>query len=162
MRLPATWLGRRLVDDQRQDLEMLKDLNVDQARFIALLAKTARMQRDAILGNVAEADLDGVTPERGEHNQTAELGLETFAAESESSSPAAALREAIASLSPMARQELYTLMRVGQGHLAAKKWHRGLSEAATLGENTVTATMLEDADLHNHLAKGLYELKLST
>ena len=140
---------------------MLKDLNVDQARFIALLAKTARMQRDAILGNVAEGDLDGVTPERGEHNQTAELGLETFAAEFESS-PAAALREAIASLSPMARQELYTLMRIGQGHLAAKKWHRGLSETAALGENTVTATMLEDADLHDHLAKGLYELKLST
>ncbi len=140
---------------------MLKDLNADQARFIALLAKTARMQRDAILGNVAEADLDGVTPERGEHNQTAELGLETFAAESDSS-PAAALREAVASLSPMARQELYTLMRVGQGQLGAKKWHRGLSEAAALGENTVTATMLEDADLHDHLAKGLYELKLST
>ena len=140
---------------------MLKDLNVDQARFIALLAKTARMQRDAILGNVAEVDLDGVTPGRGEHNQTAELGLETFATESDSS-PAAALREAIASLSPTARQELYTSMRVGQGHLAAKKWHRGLSEAAALGENTVTATVVEDADLHDHLAKGLYELKLST
>ena len=86
---------------------MLKDLNVKQARFIALLARTARMQRDAILGKVAEANLDGVTPGRGEHNQTAELALETFAAES---APAAALREAITSLSPMARQELYTLM----------------------------------------------------
>jgi len=138
---------------------MLKDLNVKQARFIALLARTARMQRDAILGKVAEANLDGVTPGRGEHNQTAELALETFAAES---APAAALREAITSRSPMARQELYTLMRVGQGHLAAKKWYRGLSEAEALGENTVTATMIEDADLHDHLTKGLYKLKLST
>ena len=137
---------------------MLKDLNVKQARFIALLARTARMQRDAILGNVAEANLGGVTPERGEHNQIAELGLETFAAES---SPAAALREAITSLSPMARQELYTLMRIGQGHLAAKKWHRGLSEAEALGENTVTVTIIEDADLHDHLEKALYETKLS-
>jgi hypothetical protein len=130
---------------------MFKDL------FIALLARTARMQRDAILGNVAEANLGGVMPGRGEHNQTAELGLETFA----ESSPAAALREAITSLSPMARQELYTLMRIGQGHLAAKKWHRGLSEAEALGENTVTATIIEDADLHDHLEKALYETKLS-
>ena len=40
---------------------MLKDLKVDQARFIALLAKTARTQRDAVLGHVAEEDLDGLT-----------------------------------------------------------------------------------------------------
>ena len=32
---------------------MLKTLNVDQARFIAVLAQTARQQRDALLGNVA-------------------------------------------------------------------------------------------------------------
>ena len=51
---------------------MLKDLNADQAHFIALLARTARTQRDALLGNVAEEDLDGVTPGRGEHNPTAE------------------------------------------------------------------------------------------
>jgi hypothetical protein len=137
---------------------MLKDLNVEQARFIALLARTARMQRDEILGNVAEAVLGDVIPGKGEHNQTAELGLEPVAAEA---SPVAALREAITSLTPTARQELYMLMRVGQGHLAAKKWHRGLSEAKALGENTVTATMVEDADLHDHLAKGLYKLKLS-
>ena len=87
---------------------MLKDLNVNQARFIALLAETARMQRDAILGNVAEADLGDVTPARGEHNR-----------------------------------------------------HRGLSEAEALGENTVTATIIEDADLHDHLEKALYETKLS-
>jgi len=30
---------------------MLKDLNVDQARFVALLAKAARAQRDAMLGH---------------------------------------------------------------------------------------------------------------
>ena len=56
---------------------MLKELNVDQARFIALLANTAREQRDALLGNVAEDDLGGVTPARGQHNPTAELGVRT-------------------------------------------------------------------------------------
>lgn len=138
---------------------MLKDLNVDQAHFIALLARTVRTQRDALLGNVAEKDLDGLVPGRGEHNPTAELGLEPLPAEA---SQAAALREAIASLSVPARQELYALMRIGQGDLTAKKWHRGLSEAEALGEDAITAAIIDDADLHDHLAKGLYEASLSS
>jgi uncharacterized protein DUF3775 len=133
-------------------------LNVDQARFIALLARTARTQRDALLGNVAEDDLGGVTPGRGEHNPTAELGFEPLPAED---LQAAALREAIASLSAAARQELYALMRIGQGHLAAKEWHRGLSEAEALGQDAITAAIIDNVDLHDHLAKGLYEAKLS-
>ena len=137
---------------------MLRDLNADQARFIALLAKTARMQRDALLGNVAEEDLGGVTPGRGEHNPAAELGFEPLSAEGPQT---AALREAIASLSGTACQELYALMRIGQGHLAAKKWHHGLSEAETLGQDAITAAIIDDADLHDHLAKGLYEADLS-
>ena len=56
---------------------MLKNLHIDQVRFVALLANTARAQRDALLGNVAEDDLDGPTPGRGEHNPTAELGVRT-------------------------------------------------------------------------------------
>ena len=138
---------------------MLTDLNVDQAHFIALLARTARTQRDALLGNVAEVDLGGVMAGRGEHNPTAELGLEPLPAEA---SLTAALRDAIASLSATARQELYALMRVGQGHLAAKKWHRGLTEAEALGESAITAAIIDDPDLHDHLAKGLYEANLAS
>lgn len=138
---------------------MLKDLNADQAHFIALLARTARMQRDALLGHVAERDLDGTMPGRGEHNPTAEFGFEALPA---ADSQMAALREAVVALSPTARQELYALMRIGQGHLAAKKWHRGLSEAELLGEDAVTAAIMDDADLHDHLTKGLYEAKLSS
>jgi uncharacterized protein DUF3775 len=137
---------------------MLKDLNIDQARFIALLARTARTQRDALLGHVAERTLGGTIPGRGEHNPTAELGFDPLPAED---SQTAALREAIASLSAKARQELYALMRIGQGHLAAKKWRRGLSEADALGPDAITAAIIEDADLHDHVAKGLYEAKLS-
>lgn len=138
---------------------MLKDLHVDQARFIALLANTARAQRDALLGNVAEDDLDGPTPGRGEHNPTAELGVEPLPADA--SKPAAALCEAINSLSEPARRELYALMRIGQGHLAAKKWDRGLSEAEILGDNVITAAIIDDPDLHDHVTKGLYEAKLA-
>ena len=137
---------------------MLNDLHVDQAHFIALLAKTARAQRDSLLGNVAEDDLDGPTAARGEHNPTVELGVEPLP--DDASKPAAALCEAINSLSEPARRELYALMRIGQGHLAAKKWDRGLSDAAMLGDNVITAAIIDDPDLHDHVTKGLYEAKL--
>ncbi len=138
---------------------MLKALNGDQARFIALLARTARTQRDAVLGHVAEADLGGVPPARGAHNPTTELGLDPLPAKA---LQPAALSEAVASLPAAARYELYALMRIGQGHLAAKKWHRGLSEAETLGDAAITAAIIDDPDLHDHLAKGLYETKLAS
>jgi hypothetical protein len=48
-------------------------------------------------------------------------------------------------------------MRIGQGDLAANKWHRGLSEAGLLGDETVMGAIIEDADLHDHIMKGLYE-----
>jgi hypothetical protein len=106
---------------------------------------------------VAEGDLDGPQPVRGEHNPTAQLGFEQLPPEA---SQAAALRQAIVTLSAAARSELYAMARIGQGHLAAKKWHRGLTEAKTLGDEAVTAALLDDPDLHDHLIKGLYELKL--
>jgi hypothetical protein len=137
---------------------MLKNLNADQARFIAILAKTARAQRDSVLGNVAEEDLAELKPARGEHNPTAALGFEPLSPEAPQ---AAALGEAIAMLSETARRELYALMRIGQGHLAAKKWYRGLSEAEVLGDSTVTSALMENPDLHDHITKGLYEAKLS-
>lgn len=133
---------------------MLAALNADQARFVAMLAKAARAQRDDLLGNTAEDDLAPLSAARGEHNPTALLGLEPLrpaAAQTE------ALREALAALSPQARSELYTLMRIGQGDLAANKWHRGLSEASLLGDATVTGAIVEDPDLHDHIMKGLYE-----
>ena len=138
---------------------MLKDLNVDQARFIALLADAARAQRDALLGRIGEQALAQPMPARGEHNPTAALGFEPLPPDN---LQLAALREAITALSAFARREVYGLMRIGQGHLAANKWHRGLTEAETLGEDAVAAAIMEDADLHDHITKGLYEAKLST
>ncbi|WP_210210544.1 hypothetical protein [Methylocystis hirsuta] len=85
---------------------MLKELTIDQARFIAILAKAARVQRDELLGNVAEKDLDAVQPGRGEHNPTAAFGFEPVPAGAPLIS---ALRDAIATLSAAARCELYAL-----------------------------------------------------
>lgn len=137
---------------------MLKDLTVDQAQRIASLARAARAQRDELLGHVPERDLGGTKAARGEHNPTAALGFEPLPSEAPQ---LVAFREAIAATSPAARRELYALMRIGQGHLAAAEWHGGLAEAELLGEETIAATLSEDADLHDHLSKGLYEAKLA-
>jgi hypothetical protein len=137
---------------------MLKAINVDQARFIAILAKAARAQRDALLGAIDEKALAEFQPARGEHNPTAVLGFEPLPA---TDLQLEALRNAIATLSEPARREVYTLMRIGQGQLAANKWHRGLSEAESLGDETVTAAIMEDVDLHDHITKALYEADLS-
>ena len=137
---------------------MLKELNADEARFIAILAKAARVQRDELLGMSPRRNLGGVWPGRGEHNPTAALGFEPLSADAPQIS---ALRDAIATLSAAARCELYALMRMGQGHLGAKDLGRGTSEAHRLGDETISAAMIEDADLHDHITKGLYEANLS-
>jgi hypothetical protein len=136
---------------------MLKELNVDQARFIALLARTARAQRDTMLGHIADRGLNGVKAARGEHNATAGLGYDPLPL---TDAQLSALRAALDALTVTARSELYVLMRIGQGHLAAKKWHRGLVEAQSLGDATVTAALIEDPDLHDHVLKALYQTDL--
>jgi hypothetical protein len=138
---------------------MLKNLNRDQAEFVAQLAKATRIERDAAIVEVRDADLAEPKPARGEHNPAADVG---FVALPEDASQLTMLREGLGSLTPAGRSELYALMRVGQGDLAAKKWSRGLTEALTLGDDAVTAALLEDPDLHDHLMKGLYEAKLAT
>lgn len=137
---------------------MLKALNIDQVHFVALLAKTARTQRDAFLLRVREGAFSEPKAARGQHNPTAALGLGANAA---GESQVAALRDAITALTPAARAELYALMCIGNGNLAAQKWHRGIVEAETLGEEIVTASLIEDADLHDHLVKGLYETRIA-
>lgn len=133
---------------------MLKELTVAQARFIALLAKTARKQRDSSLGNVPEEDLGEPMPARGEHNPVAGFGFEP-------ASEVGHIRDAVAALSPKARQELYALTQIGQGKLPAKKLYRGLSEADRLGDDMITDAIIGDPDLHDHIAKALYETNMA-
>ena len=63
---------------------------------------------------------------------------------------------------PLGRAELYALMRIGQGHLAAATGHQGIIEAEMLGDEAVTTTIAENPDLHDHIAKGLYEAQLES
>jgi hypothetical protein len=134
---------------------MLQELSADQARQIADLAKVARAARDVILDNVPEEDLGVPRPARGEHNPTGVLGFDPLPLDD----PALIeLRAAVCALMPGARAELFVLMRMGQGDLAILDWDRGLSETALLGDDAVLAALTEDPDLHDHIAKALYEL----
>jgi hypothetical protein len=138
---------------------MLRQLTADQAHQIAALAKTAREARDAILDNVPEEDLGEPPVARGEHNPAASLGLDPLAP----NDPAiTALRQALVALGPAARSELFVLMRMGQGDFAICDWDRALSESELLGDETVTAAIIEDPDLHHHVTKGLYEVGSSS
>ncbi len=134
---------------------MLKDLNTDQARFVALLAKTARAERDAMLGHGPDRPLKEAISARGERNPTAALGFDPLPADNPQLK---ALRDALDSLSMEARSELYVVMRLGQGQIAARRWHHGLQDAQLLGDGTIAAALIEDPDLHDHVLKGLYEI----
>jgi Protein of unknown function (DUF3775) len=102
------------------------------------------------IAGVPEADLTEMKPARGIHNPTAEL---CFVGVPEDASQLMMLRETIGQLSAAGRSELYALMRVGEGRIAAQKWNRGLAEAVRLGDDTITAALIEDPDLHDHLMK---------
>jgi hypothetical protein len=135
---------------------MLKAITVQQARGIASLAKAARGALDAFLGNVPEADFGEPPVARGEHNPTAGLGFSALPPDA----PALGdLRDAVNALSPAARAELFALVRIGQSDLAAGNWDGLLAETAILGDDAIGGALLDNPDLHDHIVKGLYELK---
>ena len=102
-----------------------------------------------------DEDLGEPPAARGEHNPTAAFALDPLPPDD----PAvAALWQALAALQPGARAELFVLMRMGQGDLGINDWDCGLSGAVLLGDQTLTAAMIEDLDLHDHITKGLYEV----
>ena len=54
---------------------MVKALTSEQVRFVALLAKTARAERDSFLGTVEDKMAES-KPARGEHDPTAGVNME--------------------------------------------------------------------------------------
>ena len=135
---------------------MLKKLSAKQVHLIAQLAKVARDTRDVLLHGVPEAAVNEPHPVKGEHDRIGTGAFDVLAADNPAVS---ALRGAISGLRPDARSELFALMRIGQGELAAGDWQRGLSEATTLGDESIGGILADDIDLQSHLEKGLYELR---
>ena len=134
---------------------MLMELEARQAHHITRLAQAAREARDGLLHGVSDETVNEPHPAKGEQDRIGAGGFDVLRADDPALS---ALRQAIGDLGPAARSELFALMRIGQGELAAKDWERGLSEAETLGDEGVGGVLSDDIDLPTHLEKGLYEL----
>jgi len=134
---------------------MLKKLTARQAHLIAQLAKAARDARDGLLRGVADETVSEPHPAKGESDRIGAGGFDVLPANDPTMM---ALRGAISRLRPAARSELFALMRIGQGELAAGDWQRGLSEATSLGDESIGGILVDDIDLQSHLDRGLYEL----
>ncbi len=134
---------------------MLTEMTSTRVHLIAQLAKVARDARDVLLDGVPEETVSEPHPAKGEQDRMGAGGFDVLPADD----PAVtALRGAISGLKPAARSELFALMRIGQGELAAGDWRRGLSEATALGDESVGGILADDIDLQSHLEKGLYGL----
>jgi hypothetical protein len=134
---------------------MLEKINVAEVKHIAEMARAARDARDQMLDKVRDEDLGEPKPARGEHNPAGGLGLDPLP---QDHPVRAALREAITSLTPSARAELQALLSVGQGDYAVKDWEQAVADASTVRDEVTIGTLIDEADLHQCLMKGLYEL----
>lgn len=135
---------------------MLETVTVTQVRQIADLAKEARDARDRALMELPDRDLGEPQPQRGEHNAAAGIGFDPLPVEH----PARlALRNAVAALSDEARSELLALAWIGRGEYAANDWQRARPVAAVLLASAGADLLADEADLHELLTKGLYEIK---
>lgn len=133
---------------------MLKNCTYDDAERIAGLAKAARQQRDRILTEVAEAKFGEPKPARGQHDPTSTIGLDPLPLDH----PARrALERAIASLPDEARWELQALVWIGCGDYGAGQWNKAV-DIASRSPNASVETLAANADLHEHITKGLYEI----
>ena len=136
---------------------MLERIAVDQVRRIAELARAARDARDQMLAQVGDPELGEPRVARGLHDPAADFGLDPLPPDH----PArVALHEAITALSRDAQDELRALVLVGRGDLGGNEWQRALTEAAG-AHGAPVEFLTSQASLHEHLEKGLYELRLA-
>lgn len=134
---------------------MLDNETIVAARHIAGLAATARDARDRMMARVAERDLGEPEPEHREPRPIESLGLGALPPED----PAhRALREAVEQLPDNTRRALWALMRTGCGDYAHGDWPQALADAELMPDDAIMVELAEEAELHDRLAKGLYEL----
>lgn len=134
---------------------MLQELEALEARHIADLALDARKVRDRLLEKVPDADLGEPVPARGEHNPSGSIVLNgVVAIEPEF----VALREALTALPRDILEKLWVVAQIGRGDVAILGWEAALTEASVLGDDDIVTSMVGEADLHEHLRKGLYQL----
>lgn len=133
---------------------MFENCTQDDVKRIAALAREARRATDQILTEVPEEKLAESRPMRGERSRPNVISVSLLPPDH----PArVALEEAIAGLSSEGRWELRALSWIGQGDYGAADWPDAVA-AASRSPTATVETLADDADLHEHLTKGLYEV----
>ena len=59
------------------------------------------------------------------------------------------------------RQKLWAVMRIGSGDYAAGEWDLAIADAVRLADSAFISELADEADLHDRLMKGLYELGIA-
>jgi len=134
----------------------MQNISEDEVRRIARFAEAAGKARDVVLDKIRDVALRDAKPARGEHDPAGAYGLNFLPVDHPDR---VALREAIAGLTPEARQELRALVWVGQGEYAVKEWADAVADAAAGSEDIPADSFLDYPNLHECLTKGLYELR---
>jgi hypothetical protein len=135
---------------------MLDKLGAEEVKRIAELANAARSARDDILDKIANEDLGEPKPAQGEHNPSARLGLDPLPQDH----PArAALEDALGAIPLDAQNELRALTWIGRGDYAGAEWALAVADSSAAADPAIDS-LIGQADLHEFLMKGLYELKL--
>lgn len=134
---------------------MLYELDILEIRQIAELALDVRKVRDRLLERVRDADLGVLSPLRGEHDPVANADLAYILAPEPEF---VALSQAITALPRDIREKLFLVARMGRGDLAIRGWDSAADAASRLGDQDILTILMDDANLHDHLQKGLYVL----
>ena len=136
---------------------MLERIAVAYVRRIDELARAARDARDQMLVHVGQSELGEPKVARGLHDPAAAFGLDPLPPDHPTR---LALRDAIAALPPDAQHELRALVLVARGDFGAKEWERAVTQASGAPDAPVEF-LTGQANLHEDLDKGIYELKLA-
>ena len=126
-----------------------------QVRALAEKAEAAREAGEVKLRGVRDAAFGEPRPARRQPEPGADVALDML---SEGEPHRRALVDALSALPPPARRELWALLLIGRGDYGLAEWDLAVTEAARLPDID-PRLFLEQADLHDHLMKAVYELE---
>jgi hypothetical protein len=137
---------------------MLNDNETGDIRRIAELAQKAGEAQDRAFVNASVLELDEPHPPQAEARPVNDLGL---AALPDDEPAVRALRDAIEGASDEFRRKLWAVSRIGSGDYSADQWGQALADADHLAHSAFISELADEADLHDRLMKGLYELGIA-
>jgi hypothetical protein len=134
---------------------MLECLASVQVRALADKARAAQDAAERLLHGIRDASVGEPKPARRRPDQGPAIRLDSLA---ENDPHRRALAESLSALPLLARRELWALVLIGRGDYGLSDWERAMSEANRLSDIDASF-FIEQADLHEHLMKGAYELE---